>query len=242
MTAFFFHIHNVVADRALLEELPVHVQHHAVDVVCGVCCAQLVARQTSTCSLESSLTRRTKVCIPVSVPATQKLLLLPSTKLVSTFDFLELSDCDKLCKQGPHFSRSSLCFLPSGALPHKEGGVGGMETITTAAAHRGVMATGRRPTQFATPRRRCRARTHSSLRVQRSCSGHGSTCNKKLIDKREHGCGKGASLCTVAWDEVQVETWGEDTGTCKRGDDLRHTFHLRTFLARRVQRFSPARF
>ena len=30
--------------------------------------AQLVARRASTCSLESSLTRRTKVCIPVSVP------------------------------------------------------------------------------------------------------------------------------------------------------------------------------
>ena len=106
----------------MLEVLPVHVQPHAVDVVCGVCCmfafglldetfdvanptlrsvpvsrsaapcpvtvsarecchgarsargsvstasVQLVARRTSTCSLESSLTRRTKVCIPVSVP------------------------------------------------------------------------------------------------------------------------------------------------------------------------------
>ena len=127
MTASLFDIHNVVAkiriaERALLEVLPVHVQPHAVDVVCGVCCmfafglldetydvanptlrsvpvsrsaapcpvtvsarecchgarsargsvstasAQLVARRTSTCSLESSLTRRTKVCIPVSVP------------------------------------------------------------------------------------------------------------------------------------------------------------------------------
>ena len=43
MTASLFHIHNVVAkiriaERALLEVLPVHVQPHAVDVVCGVCC------------------------------------------------------------------------------------------------------------------------------------------------------------------------------------------------------------
>ena len=72
-----------------------------------------------------------------------------------------------------------------------------METITTAAAHRGVMATGRRPTQLATPRRRCRARTHSSMRVQKSCSGHGRTFNKTLIDKREHGCGRG--LRCVRW-------------------------------------------
>ena len=43
MTASLFDIHNVVAkiriaERALLEVLPVHVQPHAVDVVCGVCC------------------------------------------------------------------------------------------------------------------------------------------------------------------------------------------------------------
>ena len=95
------------------------------------------------------------------------------------------------------FFRPSLCFLLSGALPHKEGGVDGMETITTDAAQRGVMATGRRPTQLATPRRRCRAGTHSSMRVQKSCSGHGRTFNKTLIDKREHGCGRG--LRCVRW-------------------------------------------
>ena len=206
--------------------------------------AQLVARRTSTCSLESSLTRTTKVCIPVSLPSPGShdfLLLLPSTKLVSTFDLLELSNCDKLCKQGFHlFFRPSLCFLLSGALPHKEGGVDGMETITTDAAQRGVMATGRRPTQLATPRRRCLARTHSSLRVQKSCSGHGRTFNNTLIDKREHGCGRGLRCVRwrgtrSRWRRAKIQALEDVETTC----DIRSTSEPTSHVASSV---FPARF
>ena len=113
-----------------------------------------------------------------------------------------------------------------------------METITTAAAHRGVMAIGRRATQLATPRRRCRARTHSSLRVQKSCSGHGRTFNKTLIDKREHGCGRGLRCVRwrgtrSRWRRAKIQAL-QDVETT-----LRHTFHIRTHLARRVQCFVP---
>ena len=141
------------------------------------------------------------------------LLLLPSTKLVSTFDLLELSNCDKLCKQGFHFFFSAIVvFSAKWCLASQR------RRCRRYGDHHDSRGSSWRDGDWQKTDAACDAQeevpcSHALFHESPEKLQWPRTHLQQNADRQERAwLRKGAALCTVAWDEVQVETC-EDTGT-----------------------------
>ena len=145
-------------------------------------------------------------------PEVMILLLLPSTKLVSTFDLLELSNCDKLCKQGFHFFLAIVVFSTKWCLASQR------RRCRRDGDHHDSRGSSWRDGDWQKTDAACDAqeevpRSHALFLEGPEKLQWPRTHLQQNADRQERAwLRKGAALCTVAWDEVQVETC-EDTGT-----------------------------